>query len=332
MNITSLPPAQIIAEECTSGDFIMTTLQTRECEYQPDVVEGREQLSTFIPTETDESSDKFCPLRKFQPGTLPPKKNNESTYGKAELKASESDIHHRMESGDTASMQHHSYSSGTKPKGHSNEGGGSGSSSSKGQKQKSGSESGSSGHGSSSSSHHQSQQGGGMRGFGSSGDSDENDDDDKKRRPPRGLNKEPKSRVSFTEDDDEATDSADEGRSDEGMDFTGYAPVANKSSAFEGGTSLRQTTPGTITVESVAPGIIGTTLLTGPQLGSPINMSVGYGVPETMAPRVMDKSPSGSGSRMGTPTQDSPRPSDGRVTPGTPELSPMIAPASQQVG
>ena len=314
----------------------MTTLQTREREYHPDVMEGREHLSTFITTEADESSDKFCPLRKFQPGTLPFKKNNESSHLKAELKASESDIHHRMDTGDTVSMQHHSYSGGTKPRSHSNEGGGSGSnsgsSSSKSQKQKSGSESGSSGHGSSSSSHHQSQQGGGMRGFGSSGDSDENDDDDKKRRPPRGLNKEPKSRVSFTEEDDEATDSADEGRSDEGMDFIGYAPVANKSSTFESGTSLRQTTPGTITVESVGPGIIGTTLLTGPQLGSPINMSVGYGVPETMAPRVVDKSPSGSGSRVGTPTLDSPRPSDGRVTPGTPELSPVIAPAPQQVG
>ena len=324
----------------------MTAVQPRECEYGRNVVEGRGKVSTFITTEADESTDKPCSLRKFQPsnGTLPHKENNENGHMKAELKAMESESYCSVETGDkfpATSMQDHSslsYSCGAKPKNRSNESGSgsgshSGSSGSKSQKQKSGSESSSSGRGSTSS-HHQSHQGGGIRGLGSSGDSDENDDDDKRRKPQRGLNKEPKSRVSFAEDDDEATDSADEGRSDEVMEYpnVGYTSPGvgmHKNVPGKSGGSLRQTTPGTITVESVVPGVIGSTLMLGPQLGSPINMAVGYGISESMAPRMMDKSPSGSGSQMGTPTLDSPRPSDGQVTPGTPVLSPVIAPVSQ---
>jgi len=319
----------------------MTAVQTRECEYGRNAMEGRGKVSTFITIEADESADKLCPLSNE---TLPHMKNSENSQVKAELKVMESETYCSVQTGDKlpATSMHSQpsllYSRSAKPKDHSNESGGgsgsnSGSSGSKGQKQKSGSESSSSGRGSTSS-HHQSQQGGGIRGLGSSGDSDENDEDDKRRRPPRGLNKEPKNGVSFTEDDDEATDSADEGRSDEVMEYTsvGYTSPGggmNKGVPGKSGGSLRQTTPGTITVESVVPGVIGSTLLLGPRLGSPINMAVGYGVSESMAPRVMDKSPSESGSRIGTPTLDSPRPSDGRITPGTPVLSPEIAQVSQ---
>lgn len=169
------------------------------------------------------------------------------------------------------------------------------------------------------------------RNLSSGSDSDEDGDGEKRRRPPRGLKREPKSKVSFLEeDDDEATDSADEG---EGiMDYSGFGArrVGKKSSFEDSGGSVG--TASTITVQSLPKdGHIGAS---SPQLASPVNLAVGYGVPESLATHMIDKSPTGShsGSRMGTPTLDSPRLIEEHDTLGTPVLSPEIAPVSQVCG
>ena len=86
--------------------------------------------------------------------------------------------------------------------------------------------------------------------------------------------------------------------------------------------------------EGVAGGRITTsTLVSGSQISSPVNMAVGYGVPvlattendTIMAPT----SASIPGSELGTPTMDSPSPPTlgGRETPGTPlQCHPKLLP------
>ena len=137
----------------------------------------------------------------------------------------------------------------------------------------------------------------GSLGGGSGGsDSDDNDDDDRKRRPPCNPKKEPKSKIVFLDEDDEATDSADEG--DEGKEESDKILGSALREKFESVTTRQQST---ITVES---GISGSSP---PQMGSPVNMAVGYGATDTMAPRVIDNETPQS-PMDGTPTLDSPRP------------------------
>ncbi len=185
---------------------------------------------------------------------------------------------------------------------------GSGSTSSGKQKQKSASESSSSsgGGGSASQSQSQSQQGGRHGGLGSeSSDSDDNDDDERKRRPPRDLKKEPKTKEVFADEDDEATDSADEGAdpvidcdaTEEGQVNVSSEP-ARRSSKENSGRSVTST----VTIESKE------VSMSSP---GPVNMSVGYGgVLEEMPPRIIDKD-SPESTLAGTPVLDSPRPLQG---------------------
>ncbi len=217
---------------------------------------------------------------------------------------------------------------------------GSGSSTSSGkQKQKTASESssgsGGGGGASSSSSQPRSQRGGRRGGLGSeSSDSDDNDDDERKRRPPRDLKKEPKSKVDFPDDDDEATDSADEG-ADPVIDCD---PLSNSSRAGAVGTSSEVgeeeqrvsrddgggSVTSTVTIESKE--VIS---LSSPRLASPVNMAVGYGVLDAMPPRVIDKD-SPESTLAGTPILDSPRLlQDIPSASHTPLMSPEVVCVSQ---
>ena len=247
---------------------------------------------------------------------------------------------------------------------------GSGSGSNSGQKKKSGSESSSGGSSSSNRSSHRRGGGGGVtgngRGLSSSGDSDDNEDDDRKRgQPLRGHRREPRSKPHFLNDaeDDEATDSADEGGSEDAPEMMEYGSSSKPVTEGGGGAGGSENTSSffnaakhrgerstvsagsstTISIESVAgskehprEGASATAPANQLGIGSPVNMSVGYVVPEALAARVMDKTtPPASG--VGTPTQDSPRllldRASGRMTPGTPITSPDALPLSiaQQV-
>ena len=223
---------------------------------------------------------------------------------------------------------------------------------------------------SSSSSHHGSSSSSGQHGTGvgsgrsrsgSSDSSDDNGDDDKRPRPLRGR-KEPKAKSDFADDDDEATDSADEGRCDDTprcmtMDYSpqsqngsqnthtskdppGELPIfdSNKNASDGGGRTRIQTGSGlsSIAIESVGYediNMIGTSAV--PHLASPVNMSVGYGIPaapENNSMIMMDKTlpDSNPDSRIGTPTLDSPRPLlDGATIPRTPLMSPKIPSVTQ---
>lgn len=230
--------------------------------------------------------------------------------------------------------------------------GGSGGQSSGGKHQKSGSES-------SNSSSQQSRSGGGGRNAGgscshsgSSDSSGDEDDEDKRRRPHHkvgGANKDVNAKL--VDDDDEATDSADEGVEDTTpnsmiMDFS--PPQSNKSEGdrsskesqyagpylqqvssqlglgshrptsltpisnhYEGKSAMHNSatisTPldnqgatGTISVESMAESSRSV------ESSNAINMIVGYGVPASLQPRALDKTPPES--ELGTPTLDSPPP------------------------
>lgn len=218
------------------------------------------------------------------------------------------------------------------------------SSSVKGNKKKSGSESSTSGsiggQGSSSNSTHadsgrknrpQNRTG---RGF-SSGSSDGEDDREKEQK--QGLSQKTKGskpvKPGPLESDDEATDSADEGNSG------GEERGGRRRGEISGGmlrlrrsdrsVSRKDSSESTNSATSPAP-ILNSALTTGtifvesalpkePMVGpsSPVNMAVGYGASDSMAPSVFDKTPTQS--PLGTPTMDSPKLiSDRQRSPGTP--------------
>ncbi len=188
---------------------------------------------------------------------------------------------------------------------------------------------------------------------------DDKDDDDKRRRPYRRKNKEPKSKPGFSDDDedDEATDSADEGRGHETpnnmtLDFNSQSKKVPASESRRRGESKERFRPSdlssgglskarnsngssssTISVESIKEL---NRIETGAHVPpSPVNMAVGYGIPSSAAPLVLesnqttDKSPTEAGKELSTPTMDSPRPLTlkGANSPGTPHpMSPEILP------
>lgn len=196
---------------------------------------------------------------------------------------------------------------------------------------------------------------------------DDKDDEDKRRRPYHKRNKEPKSKPGFSDDeDDEATDSADEGVSQDTpnsitLDFSPQSQKGENNNSRRGGTKERyrsdlpNSLPGlgksvrgsdglvsTISVESIisskdSGGRVERSIIPIPQ--SPINMAVGYGTPPVLdnmmdaqpSQTVANKMPQESGPNLtlGTPTLDSPRPlGDKELTsPGTPPMSPEIAPS-----
>lgn len=205
------------------------------------------------------------------------------------------------------------------------------------------------------------------RSFSGTSDSsdDGKDDDDKRRRPYRRKKKEPKSKPGFSDDDDdddEATDSADEGRGQDtppnnmSLDFS--PPSLKGADGQRGGGSKDRFRPSnlpsglssskarssngssssTISVESLK-GATNRIEMGAHVPPSPVNMAVGYGVPSSAAPLVLDtttasqsKSPTESGGKellLGTPTVDSPRPLALKEanSPGTPPvMSPEIPP------
>ena len=193
--------------------------------------------------------------------------------------------------------------------------------------------------------------GGSRRSFssGSSDSSEDDKDEDDKRRPPyRHRNKEPKSKPGFSDDeDDEATDSADEG-GNQGTPASmtlDFSPQSQKGGGGEGrgrrsrggskdrfrplelptGLSKSRSSNGssssTISVESIVSSKETNQLEAGVHIPqSPVNMSVGYGTLSSAAPldsvlestsnQLTEKSPTDSakGLTLGTPTMDSPRP------------------------
>lgn len=219
-------------------------------------------------------------------------------------------------------------------------------------------------HGSSSSSgQHGTGMGSGRSRSGSSDSSDDNGDDDKRPRPRGNGRKEPKSKLDFPNDeDDEATDSADEGGCDDTprsmtMDCSpqsqngsrathpnkeppGELPIfdnnKNSSSMDNGGGDGVGSSRGQSTIAMEPVGYDKDVNMMG-TLGSPVNMAVGYGIPaapESSSLIVMDKAfpDSNPESRTGTPTLDSPRPLvDGSATPRTPLLSPKITSVTQVI-
>lgn len=214
---------------------------------------------------------------------------------------------------------------------------GSGSTSSGKQKQKSASESSSGsggGGGGGNSSQHQSQRGGRRGGLGSeSSDSDDDDGDERKRRPPRDLKKEPKSKVDFPDDDDESTDSADEGADPviicEPSTSAGARVIGSTSSDVgdDGRMQLRDDGAGNIASAVMIESQEGPRPT--PGLTSPINMAVGYGTLGEMPPRVMDKE-SPESTLPGTPVLDSPQPlHEMESDPQSLTLSPEIVSVSQ---
>ncbi len=195
------------------------------------------------------------------------------------------------------------------------------------------------------------------RSFSGSSDSsdDGKDDDDKRRIPYRRKKKEPKSKPGFSdeEDDDEATDSADEGRSQDTPNSMtlDFSPQSQKGARRRSGSkdrfrpsdipsglssktrSSNGSSSSTISVESIKGA-------SRSEMGahvppSPVNMAVGYGVPSSAAPLVLEpsqsKSPMESSKELllGTPTVDSPRSLALKAnSPGTPPaaMSPEIPP------
>ena len=313
-------PPQMMLLECQTVDITPSgpeCLKTAAREYRNK--KGRDTLSQFT-TEVDEFPDKHDPVYR-EVGTGPFK-------GKLKSHGQESSHSSASTENNCSTLGPLSHSNSHNTKSCSNENGGSGSGSGSGSsksQQKSNSESSTS----SGSSHHRGGGGGrshrGGRRFGSGSDSDDDDDGEKKRKPPRKLNCGPKGKVIF-EDDDEATDSADEGADDSVMEITGY----------EGGSrsvAIRPTSgSSSITIESSDGHSGGTSQ----PLGSPVNMSVGYGaaltIDATISPHVMDKcSPDSESCGAGTPTQDSPRVlvPEGRVSPANQLMSPEIAPVLQ---
>lgn len=242
--------------------------------------------------------------------------------------------------------------------------GGSGSQSSGGKQQKSGSESSNS---SSQQSGSGSRSGGGKAGrtfshsgsSDSSGDDDDDDEDKRRRHHHKVGNKDAKPKL--VDEDDEATDSADEGEEDATpnsmiMDFS--PPQSNQSEGgtdgssqlnshrptslvtatnhYEGKLAVHESatisTPldnqgatGTISIESMAPVESSRSL----ESSNAINMIVGYGVPASAQPQALDKTPPDS--ELGTPTLDSPPPPLGedKSTPlATPvPMTPVLSPA-----
>lgn len=196
------------------------------------------------------------------------------------------------------------------------------------------------------------------RSFSGSSDSsdDGKDDDDKRRRPYRRKKKEPKTKPGFSDedDDDEATDSADEGRSQDTpssmmLDFSPQSLKPGETRKRGGSKdrfrpsdlpnrlstktrSSNGSSSSTISVESIKESNRIEMEANVPP--SPVNMAVGYGVPSSAAPLVLEstqsKSPTElSGKELGTPTIDSPRPLALKEanSPGTPPaMSPEIPP------
>ena len=262
----------------------------------------------------------------------------------------------------------------------SSDSGGSGS----GKKQKSGSESSNSSSQQSGSGSRSGRKTGSSRSHSGSSDGsgNEGDDDEGKRRHPRHGGSERPSKdlkLKLVDEDDEATDSADEGVDGDNtpnsmvVDFNSPSgPQSNKSGAEDGmdpnskashysitssylshqsnsnnrlsglttadvnhfkeKTVLNEAmTPvaaqgesGTIAIESMAPKESNSV-----ELSSAVNMIVGYGVPASVVPSVVDKSPPESD--PGTPTLDSPRSlmADEKTTPlATPvAMTPVLSPA-----
>ena len=242
--------------------------------------------------------------------------------------------------------------------------------SSDGKQQKSGSESSNS---SSQQSGSGSRSGGGRKAGGScsrSGSSDssgdDEDDEEKRRRPHHGVGGAGKdSKPKLVDEDDEATDSADEGVEGDAtpnsmiMDFS--PPQSNQSgsgtdhtskeSQFPGSYTQRPTsltptpnhyegkcdedpvsTPldnqgatGTIAIETMAPMESSGSV----ESSHTINMIVGYGVPASAPHQALDKTPPGS--ELGTPTLDSPPPPLGEeksIPLATPvPITPILSPA-----
>jgi len=174
---------------------------------------------------------------------------------------------------------------------------------------------------------------------------DDKDDDDKRRRTYRRNNKEPKTKFSDDEDD-EATDSADEGQN-EGtpnsmtLDYSPEdKPSDSRSNKYRPthlppkSRSSNGSSSSTISIDSIMMPKENPSAHV-PQ--SPVNMTVGYGLPVSTTPldnvldtSVNDKSPTDSTKdTLGTPTVDSPRRLTGKESrsPGTPQaMSPEIPP------
>ena len=178
---------------------------------------------------------------------------------------------------------------------------------------------------------------------------DDKDDDDKRRRPYHKRNKEPKSKPGFSDDeDDEATDSADEGVNQDTpnsitLDFSPQSQNNENRGHPTGGTKERyrsdlpNSLPGlggksvrgsdglvsTISVESIISskdsGRVAGSIIPVPQ--SPINMAVGYGIPSAAAapPQVLDNMMDTQPSQQPVENK-SPQESSTDLTLGTPTL------------
>ena len=159
----------------------------------------------------------------------------------------------------------------------------------------------------------------GKRGCSNSSESDDSAEaEGKQRQAPNGVDCAPgeKDRAGFEDDDDERTDSADEGDNVSDGNYIGLS-LNSRDGKFrvcgdKAGPTEKAASSVFVVNHHPATGSV-----------SPVNMVVGYGA-ESLALRVMEKA--GSASVGGSPTMNSPRQSSaGQSTPDTPNmLSPEV--------